>query len=138
MFFWVSLHITTSAQIGKSVHVKRDSRIDKLVEKQIEINNLSSQGRIVMEQGYRLLVISTNKRDQAMEVRSVLLKEYPEHKTYMSYQSPNFKVHFGNFRTYRDADKIRIEMAKFFGTTILVIPSKVELRVNNQETINRP
>jgi hypothetical protein len=138
VFFWVSLHITTSAQIGKSVHVKRDSRIDKLVEKQIEINNLSSQGRIVMEQGYRLLVISTNKRDQAMEVRSVLLKEYPEHKTYMSYQSPNFKVHFGNFRTYRDADKIRIEMAKFFETTILVIPSKVELRVNNQETINRP
>ncbi|MEN9883604.1 MAG: hypothetical protein RLZZ420_821, partial [Bacteroidota bacterium] len=84
MFLLVSLHITTVAQIGKSVHVKRDPRVDKLVEKQIEINNLSAQGRIVIEQGYRLLVVSTNKRDQAMEVRSVLLKEYPEYKTYMS------------------------------------------------------
>lgn len=138
MFLLVSLHITTEAQIGKSVHVKRDPRVDKLVERQIEINNLSTQGRIVIEQGYRLLVVSTNKRDQAMEVRSILLKEYPEYKTYMSYQAPNFKVHFGNFKTYRDADKLRIEMARFFSTSILVIPSKIELRVTNQETINHP
>jgi hypothetical protein len=130
--------MTTIAQIGKSVHVKRDPRVDKLVEKQIEINHLSAQGRIVIEQGYRLLVINTNKRDQAMEVRSVLLKEYPDHKTYMSYQAPNFKVHFGNFKTYRDADKIRMEMSRFISTTILIIPSKIELRVNNQESINRP
>jgi hypothetical protein len=138
VFLLVSLHITTEAQIGKSVHVKRDPRVDKLVERQIEINNLSTQGRIVIEQGYRLLVVSTNKRDQAMEVRSILLKEYPEYKTYMSYQAPNFKVHFGNFKTYRDADKLRIEMARFFSTSILVIPSKIELRVTNQETINHP
>ena len=130
--------MTTIAQIGKSVHVKRDPRVDKLVEKQIEINHLSAQGRIVIEQGYRLLVVSTNKRDQAMEVRSVLLKEYPDHKTYMSYQAPNFKVHFGNFKTYRDADKIRMEMSRFISTSILIIPSKIELRVINQESINRP
>jgi hypothetical protein len=53
--------MTTIAQIGKSVHVKRDPRVDKLVEKQIEINLLSAQGRIVIEQGYRLLVVSTPK-----------------------------------------------------------------------------
>lgn len=138
MFLLIGMHMTTIAQIGKSIHVKRDPRVDKLVEKQIEINHLSAQGRIVIEQGYRLLVISTNKRDQAMEVRSVLLKEYPDHKTYMSYQAPNFKVHFGNFKTYRDADKIRMEMSRFISTTILIIPSKIELRVNNQESINRP
>ncbi len=138
MFLLIGMHMTTIAQIGKSVHVKRDPRVDKLVEKQIEINHLSAQGRIVIEQGYRLLVINTNKRDQAMEVRSVLLKEYPDHKTYMSYQAPNFKVHFGNFKTYRDADKIRMEMSRFISTTILIIPSKIELRVNNQESINRP
>lgn len=138
MFLLVGMHMTTIAQIGKSVHVKRDPRVDKLVEKQIEINHLSAQGRIVIEQGYRLLVISTNKRDLAMEVRSVLLKEYPDYKTYMSYQAPNFKVHFGNFKTYRDADKIRMEISRFFSTNILIIPSKIELRVNNQESINRP
>ncbi len=138
MFLLVGMHMTTIAQIGKSVHVKRDPRVDKLVEKQIEINHLSAQGRIVIEQGYRLLVINTNKRDQAMEVRSVLLKEYPDHKTYMSYQAPNFKVHFGNFKTYRDADKIRMEMSRFVSTTILIIPSRIELRVINQESINRP
>lgn len=138
MFLLVGMHMTTIAQIGKSVHVKRDPRVDKLVEKQIEINLLSAQGRIVIEQGYRLLVVSTNKRDQAMEVRSVLLKEYPDHKTYMSYQAPNFKVHFGNFKTYRDAYRIRMEMSRFISTTILIIPSKIELRVINQESINRP
>jgi hypothetical protein len=134
----VGSYTTSLAQIGKSVHVKRDPRVDKLVERQIEINHLSVQGRIIIEQGYRLLVVSTNKRDQAMEVRSVLLREYPEYKTYMSYQAPNFKVHFGNFRTHRDAEKLRIEMSRFFSTNILVIPSKIELRVTNQETINLP
>lgn len=138
MFLLIGMQMTTIAQIGKSVHVKRDPRVDKLVEKQIEINQLSAQGKIVIEQGYRLLVINTNKRDQAMEVRSVLLKEYPDYKTYMSYQAPNFKVHFGNFKTYRDADKIRMEMSRFISTSILIIPSKIELRVNNQESINRP
>lgn len=138
MFLLIGMQMTTIAQIGKSVHVKRDPRVDKLVEKQIEINQLSAQGKIVIEQGYRLLVINTNKRDQAMEVRSVLLKEYPDYKTYMSYQAPNFKVHFGNFKTYRDADKIRMEMSRFISTSILIIPSKIELRVNNHESINRP
>lgn len=138
LFLSVGLQLHTRAQVGKSVHVIRDSRIDKLVEKQIEINSLSVQGRIVIEQGYRLLVIGTNSREKAMEIRATLIKLYPDQKTYMSYQAPNFKVHFGNFRTYRDADRMRNSMRQSITTDMLIIPSKIEWRVNNAETINRP
>jgi hypothetical protein len=124
------------AQIGKSMYATRDARLDKLVDKQVAINRLSAQGRMVVEQGYRLLVISTNKRDQAMETKARLLKHYPEQKSYLSYQSPNFKLHMGNFRNYREAERFREAMASDFSGNILIIPSPIEVRVGKWEMTN--
>lgn len=90
----------------------------------------------MIEQGYRLLVVSTNKRDQAMETKARLLKLYPEQKSYMSYQSPNFKLHMGNFKSYKEAEKFREEMASNFGGNILIIPSPIEIRVGKWEMTN--
>jgi hypothetical protein len=126
----------TQAQIGKSMYAMRDSRLDKLVDKQIELNRLSAQGRMVVEEGYRLLVVNTNKRDQAMETKARLLKLYPDQKSYLSYQSPNFKLHMGNFKSYKEAEKFREEMASNFGGNILIIPSPIEIRVGKWEMTN--
>jgi hypothetical protein len=116
------------SQFGKSTHVIRDPRVDVLVDKQIELNGEAIKGRTLTVQGFRILMITTNKRDIALDIKSRLLKNYPDQKSYLYYQSPNFKVQFGNFRTYKDADKAKNEMESVFGKEMIIVPSKIEIR----------
>ena len=122
------ISLSANAQFGKSVHVKRDPRVDVLVDKQIELNGQAVRGRTTIEQGFRLLIVSTNKRDLALETKSRWMKNYPDQKSYMFYHSPHFKVQFGNFKTYKDAEKAKNDLELEFGKDLLIIPSKVEVR----------
>ncbi|MFN5479311.1 MAG: SPOR domain-containing protein [Chitinophagaceae bacterium] len=130
----LSMQLPAQDQFGKSVHVQRDPRVDKLVDLQIQVNREAVKGKTIIEQGYRIVVISTNKRDQAMEVKSRLMKTYPDQKTYLFYQSPHFRVQFGNFRTYKDAEKMKAELEVEYGKSVFIAPSKVEVRMDQQET----
>lgn len=120
------------SQFGKSAFVTRDPRVDVLVDKQIELNGEAIKGRTITIQGFRLLMITTNKRDVALDIKSRLMKNYPDQKSYLYYQSPNFKVQFGNFKTYKDADKAKSEMEVFFGKDMIIVPSKIELRADKE------
>jgi hypothetical protein len=62
----------------------------------------------------------------------MLLKNYPDQKTYLYYQSPNFKVQFGNFRTYKEAEKVKAEMEPLFGKDMIIVPSKIEIRADKE------
>lgn len=119
---------TLRAQFAKSPHVIRDPRLDLLVDKQIELNQQALKARTTVVQGFRILVISTNKRDLALEARSNLLKNYPEHKSYMYYQSPHFKIQFGNFRTQKEAEQMKKNLEALFGEGLLIVPAKVEVK----------
>ena len=130
--FGVSAH----AQYAKSPYVKRDPRVDKLVDKQIELNKQALRVRTTLEPGFRILVISTNKRDLAIDAKSRLLKIYPDQKSYLFYQSPHFKVQFGNFRTMKDAEQLKKELAPDFGEDLIIIPSQVEVKGEKQEAEN--
>ena len=132
MAFGISAH----AQFAKSPYVKRDPRVDKLVDKQIELNKQALRVGTTLEPGFRILVISTNKRDLAIDAKSRLLKIYPDQKSYLFYQSPNFKVQFGNFKTMKDAEQLKKELAPDFGEDLIIIPSQVEVKGEKQEAEN--
>lgn len=135
LLLFASLLLSNSpalAQFGKSVFVIRDPRVDVLVDKQMELNGEAIKGRTLTIQGFRILLITTNKRDIALEMKSRLMKSFPDEKSYLYYQSPNFKVQFGNFRTYKDAEKAKSEMASEFGKEIIIVPSKIEIRVEKE------
>jgi hypothetical protein len=139
MILLMLLSITTAkAQFARSPYVTRDPRLDKLVDKQAELNKEALKARTVLEPGFRIVVISTNKRDLALEAKSKLMKLYPDQKTYLYYQSPNFKLQFGNFKTYKDAEVLRKELTASFGENLLIIPAQVELKPEKQENENRP
>ena len=139
MILLMLLSITTAkAQFARSPYVTRDPRLDKLVDKQAELNKEALKARTVLEPGFRIVVISTNKRDLALEAKSKLMKLYPDQKTYLYYQSPNFKLQFGNFKTYKDAEVMRKELSASFGENLLIIPAQVEIKPEKQENENRP
>lgn len=109
--------------------IQKDSRIDVLGKKMAEYNeNLSS--KLKMVKGYRLMLLSTNDRAQAMQVRSQLLQQYPEHKVYMVFQTPYIKLKMGNFADKSEAEKIRKSLLKseIVSGNIYLLPEMVESR----------
>jgi hypothetical protein len=132
----MALCVAAQAQFAKSPYVKRDPRVDKLVDKQIELNKQALRVRTTLEPGFRILVISTNKRDLAIDAKSRLLKIYPDQKSYLFYQSPNFKLQFGNFRTMKEAELMKKDLVLEFGENLIIIPSQVEVKGEKQEAEN--
>lgn len=128
------------AQVNDSVGadipvvIHKDSRIDILQKKQLELNTnyLKVVARSAM--GYRLQVLSTNDRVLAMKTRTDLLQKFPEQKNYMIYQAPYVKLRFGNFRTKDEAEIYRKQISKMLnGATIYLIEERIEVKGDNKE-----
>ena len=55
---------------SNSIVVHKDPRIDMLVRKQIQINEETSRDSRRIVKGWRLMVITTNKRDEAIAAKT--------------------------------------------------------------------
>ncbi len=53
--------------------------------------------------GYRVQLLATSRRSEAMKYRQYLLQTYPHLPIYLTYQAPYFKIRVGNFRTRIEA-----------------------------------
>lgn len=112
-----------------SVIVRKDPRVDLLGKKMAEYNE-SLSSKMKMVNGYRLMLLSTNDRAMALQVRSQLLQQYSEHKVYMIFQSPYIKLKMGNFTEKSDAEKLRKQLlaSKIISGNIYIVPEQVETR----------
>ena len=123
------------AQTEGSVAVFKDPRIDILVKKQAEANDLSTRNTFKRRtaKGYRLMVISTNIRNEAMAARSKILTSFPELKPYMWYQAPYYKVKAGNFTSRNEAQAYQKKMATYFSGNIFIMNDIVEVKPEEAE-----
>ena len=96
-----------------SVIVHKDSRIDLLVKKQIQINEETSREARRVGKGYRLLVLNTNNREEAAAAKTKLYTYFPELKSYLLYQAPYFKLKVGNFKEKKEAEDYQKRLEKF-------------------------
>jgi SPOR domain len=118
--------------VNHNVVVVKDSRIGTLIKKKAEINKKVVSSK-TPSKGYRIHVLNTSDRTQALSAKSRLLSMYPEHKTYLMYQAPYFKLRIGNFVDKKAADALRKELARMFPAGVFVIPSEIEVRNNENE-----
>lgn len=118
--------------VNTHVVVVKDHRVDILVKKKAEINK-----KVVVtktpSRGYRIHVLNTSDRNQALSAKSRLLSNYPEHKVYLMYQAPYFKLRIGNFVDKRSADALRKELSRMFPAGVFVIPSEIEVRHHDND-----
>ena len=110
------------------VEIVKDHRLDLLIAKQEELNKKVYLDNNRTASGYRILVMNTNDRQKAMDVKSTLMRDFPDHKTYLIYQSPHFKVQIGNFRKRDEAEQLRKQVNKIYPTGVIVIPSTIEVK----------
>jgi hypothetical protein len=117
-----------TANLGK-ITVYKDSRMDALVKKEAESNEIYALGPRSAK-GYRLMLINTSDRPAAMKLRSQLLERYPEQKLYMSFQPPYIKIKFGNFLEQDEANKYKKEIIKnkLVTNNIYLLPEIIEIK----------
>lgn len=118
----------SSSPVGK-VSVFKDSRLDILAKKEAEFNEAIALGP-KFAKGYRLMVLNTNDRSRAMNLRGNLLQKFPKQKVYMSFQPPYIKLKFGNFLEKAEADEYKKEItrSKLVKTNIYLVPDIIEIR----------
>ncbi len=115
-----------------TIIVHKDARLDELVAKQAFINqytsHLTSSG---LYKGYRLQLLVTQSRDEAFKMKATLLQNFPDQKSYVIYQSPNFKVRLGNFVSKDDAEKYKESIAQQFSSGVYVVEDGIEYNPSN-------
>ena len=118
---------------ASSVIVHKDPRIDLLVRKQADINAAVKRASGYTTRGYRLMIIHTNKRDDAIDAKTKIYTYYPELKAYLSYQAPYFKLKAGNFKTREEAEKYRKNMNTMFPKGVFIISDTIEIKPEKED-----
>lgn len=108
--------------------VSKDSRIDSLLQKNKDMNEVIYLNTLKNMQGYRLQVITTNDRNKAIDVKTRLLTDFPGVKTYLIYHAPYFKIQMGNFREREDAEQLMNRVKQVYPTGVFIVPSRIELK----------
>ncbi|MBI1343838.1 MAG: SPOR domain-containing protein [Terrimonas sp.] len=113
-----------------SVVVHKDPRLDMLIKKQVQINEETTRNARRNVKGYRLLVVITNNRDEALAAKSKLYNYFPELKSYLVWSSPNFQIRAGNFKEREDADEYRKKMNAYFPKGVFIMKDLIEVKLD--------
>lgn len=124
---FIVIAIGASAQDSSSVVVHKDTRLDVLLKKQGDINAAIKKANARTARGFRLLVINTNKRDEAIAAKTKVYTNFPELKAYLVYQSPYFKLKVGNFKTREEAQQYQKSLGYYFPKGVFVISDMIEV-----------
>jgi hypothetical protein len=117
---------------SSSVTVHKDPRIGLLVTKQMQVNELTSRDARKNGKGFRLLIIRTNNRDEALAAKSKVYTYFPELKAYLWHQSPYYNVKAGNFKDRKEAEAYQKKMNVYFPKGVFVMNDIVELKLEKQ------
>jgi len=103
-----------NAQQG-TVTVDQDPRIDELIELRKKLDDKSDR--------YRIQIFSGD-RTRAENKRANFGKYFSQYYTKLVYETPNYKIWVGSFRTRLEADRALIKVKKKFPNAFIFKPQK--------------
>jgi hypothetical protein len=121
---------------SQTITVVKDPRLDMLLRKQAELNKEVDKINNKTGPGYRIMVVNTNDRTKALEVKSRMMSEFPDEKSYLIYQSPYFKILIGNFRTRQEAEPFQKKILEIYPTGVIIVPATVEYKPEKEEELD--
>lgn len=120
---------TETATDSNTVVVHKDPRIDLLMTKQAQINEVTSRDARKSGKGFRLLIIRTNSMDEAIAAKTKVYTYFPELKAYLWHQSPYYNVKAGNFTDRKDAEAYQKKMNAYFPKGVFIMNDVVEVKL---------
>lgn len=116
-----SLNGDSLTQISDSIQgnwshltINSDSRINKLMDIATEESH-----RKEGIDGYRVQIFKGDKNN-ADRIRAEFLKAYPDFDVYLIFQTPDFRVRIGDFRTRSEAIRLKHQIERDFPNPIIV------------------
>lgn len=97
----MSVSVFSQSENNGKVEINADSRINTLIEKH---KSVSGKEKII---GWRVQIFfdsGNNSKNKAYSKKGAFSAKYPNVGSYLSFQSPNYKVRVGDFRTRMDAE----------------------------------
>jgi hypothetical protein len=110
------------------VVIHKDPRVDLLIKKQAQINEETSRAGRRTDKGFRLLLISTSSRDEALSAKTKVYTYFPELKAYLWHQSPYYKVKAGNFKDRKDAEAYQKKLNVYFPKGVFIMNDIIEVK----------
>ncbi len=139
MSFWLLLVIPSKVAAQDSLFISKndssyvsiikDNRIDGLIKRQMQVNEETSRNARRIEKGFRLLVISTTLRHEALAAKTKVYSYFPELKAYLFHQSPYYKVKAGNFKDRKDAELYQRRLELLFPKGVYIINDLIEVKL---------
>jgi hypothetical protein len=120
-----------------SVVIHKDARTDDLARRQAATNAAIKRASARSMKGYRLLVVNTTKRNEAIDAKSKIYTYFPELKAYLLYQTPYFKLKAGNFRTRDEAEKYKKNLNIVFPKGVYIINDVIEITPEKEMVENK-
>lgn len=117
-----------SAAYAQDSLINRDPRVDSLIRKQIQINEVTTRDSRRNIPGYRIQVANSNDRNQVFAIKTKIYQVYPELKPYLIYQPPNYKLKVGNFRTAEEAEPYLQRLTRDFPSGVYLIHDIIEVK----------
>lgn len=114
---------------NSKVSVQKDNRVDLLIKKQIQVNEETSRQSRRQDKGFRLLVISTTLREEALAAKTKVYTYFPELKAYLYHQSPYYRVKAGNFKERKEAEQYQRRLELLFPKGVFIINDIIEVKL---------
>jgi hypothetical protein len=123
--------LKVSAQMDSgTVAVYKDPRLNLLVKKQAQINEESVRNSRHTMSGYRIQIINTTDRDNAISAKTKAYQLYPELKAYLLFQSPYYRIKVGNFKTHAEAESYLKSLSRDFKGSIFIVRDVIEVKAD--------
>jgi len=122
--------IYSGAAYSQDAQIYRDPRVDSLINKQIQINEVTTRDSRRNIPGYRIQVANSNDRNQVFAIKTKIYQIYPELKPYLIYQPPNYKLKVGNFRTPEEAEPYLQKLTKDFPSGVFLVHDIIEVKLD--------
>ncbi len=113
------------AQTKGEVTVVKDSLIDSLIAKRIELNKARptttnpTGSAIVSSMGYRVQIYYGSDRKEVFSQQAQFKSSYPRLNTYITYKEPNYYLRVGDYRTRLEAQKFLSELRPSYPTLFI-------------------
>jgi hypothetical protein len=115
---FIAFSFLLSLQSQSQVKVIADGRLQTILERHIEYNEMSRT-----LQGYRVKVNSftgTNAKAKAFALKDELMDTYPNTRAYVSFDEPNFIVKCGDFITRLEAYNLFKQIKPQISSAIII------------------
>lgn len=107
---------TSNAQDAKT-NVSVDPKIDQLLKEKRKLNT-----GLFLNEGYKIQIFYGNS-DESKKKLQEFKKEFKDLDGTIIFNSPNYKVWIGNFKTRIEVERAMVDIKKKYPTALIIKPS---------------